>query len=43
VRISAFNISWHEKGKRSIYSYALPKGWLTKPEMENYEGSHAEE
>ena len=25
----AFNISWHERPKRQIYSYAKPKGWLS--------------
>lgn len=24
----AFNISWHERPKRKIYSHAEPKGWL---------------
>lgn len=42
-KLAAFNISWREKPERSIYSYAAPKGWLTKPGMENYEGSHADE
>lgn len=42
-RLAAFNISWHERGERSIYSYAAPKGYLTRPGMENFEGSHADE
>ena len=25
-KLAAFNISWHEKRERSIYSYASPKG-----------------
>ena len=43
VKLGAFNISWHERPVRSIYSYASPNGWLTKPGMDNYEGSHADE
>lgn len=42
-KLAAFNIAWHEKGERSIYSYASPKGWLTKPGMDNYEGPHADQ
>lgn len=43
-KLAAFNISWHERGKRSIYSYIAPaKGWLTKAGMENFEGWHASE
>ena len=38
----AFNITWHERPKRRIYSYNKPKGYLTKPGMENHEGSHLE-
>jgi hypothetical protein len=29
-RLAAFNISWHENPKRSIYSYIPPKGYFTK-------------
>lgn len=36
----AFNISWHEKPERRIDSYCKPIGCLTKPGMENHEGSH---
>ncbi|WP_109798710.1 hypothetical protein [Novosphingobium meiothermophilum] len=42
-KLAAFNISWHERPIRSIYSYVSPKGWLTKPGMENYDGLHAAE
>jgi hypothetical protein len=43
-KLAAFNISWHERPTRSVYSYAPPhKGWLTRPGMDNYEGSHASE
>lgn len=43
TELAAFNISWHENGKRSIYSHVSPSGWLTKPGMDNFEGSHADE
>jgi len=29
-RLAAFNISWHEKPVRSIYSYANPRGYLLR-------------
>jgi hypothetical protein len=38
---AAFNISWHEQPGRLIRSFVKPKGTLTKPGMENHEGSHA--
>ncbi len=37
----AFNIQWHEKPRRSIFSYVAPKGYLTKLGMENHEGRMA--
>ncbi|GAA0594305.1 hypothetical protein [Caenispirillum bisanense] len=37
-KLAAFNITWHETPARTIYSYAEPKGWLTKPGMPNHEG-----
>ncbi len=40
---AAFNINWHETPKRKIYAYAAPKGWLTKPGMGNWEGSHSDQ
>ncbi|WP_366656600.1 hypothetical protein [Fodinicurvata sp. EGI_FJ10296] len=43
-KLAAFNISWHENPTRSLYSYIPPeRGWLTKPGMENFDGSHAKE
>lgn len=47
----AFNIGWHEKPERSIYSYAkwaTSDGWkrnayLTRPGMPNHEGDHRAE
>jgi len=40
---AAFNINWHEKPKRKIYSYIPPhKGYLTKPGMDNHQGNHSD-
>jgi hypothetical protein len=40
--LCAFNLSWHEEPKRSIYSYAPPqKGWFTRAEMDNHQGDHS--
>lgn len=41
-RCFAFNINWHERPLRRIDSYVRPKGCLTKPGMDNHEGSHEE-
>lgn len=41
-KLAAFNIGWHQRPERRIYSYIAPNGWLTKPGMDNWEGSHAE-
>lgn len=41
-KLSAFNISWHERPTRSIYSYVSPRGFLTKPGMQNHSGDHSE-
>jgi len=43
AKLGAFNISWHEKPERYIYSYAPPKGILTKPGYANFEGTHEHE
>ncbi len=40
-RLAAFNISWHELPARTIYSYVKPKGWMTKPGMENHDRHHS--
>nr|WP_183863557.1 hypothetical protein [Rhizobium sp. BK399] len=40
-KLWAFNIQWHERPRRIIQSYVRPRGILTKPGMENWEGSHA--
>ena len=42
-KLWAFNLQWHERPKRQINSYAEPKVRLTKPGMDNHEGSHAQE
>ena len=43
-RLAAFNISWHEKPKKTIRSYIPPRaGYLTKPGMPNFAESHASE
>lgn len=40
----AFNLSWHEKPSRMIYSH-IPesRGYLTKPGMDNHAGDHRAE
>lgn len=43
-KYAAFNLGWRERPRRTIRSYIPPRrGWLTKPGMENHEGSHAAE
>lgn len=42
-KLAAFNLSWHEDPGRTIKSYVRPRGILTKPGMDNFEGSHAAE
>jgi hypothetical protein len=41
-KYAAFNISWHESPGKEIFSYAAPKGYLTRPGMEIFSVSHAE-
>jgi hypothetical protein len=41
-KLSAFNLTWHEKPKRVISSYIAPKGILTKLGMDNHDGDHSE-
>lgn len=38
----ACNLTWHEQPRRRIDSYAKPVGLLTKPGMDNHDGSHEE-
>ena len=42
-KFAAFNISWHEQPKKQIHSYIEPRGCLTRPDMSNFDGSHAKE
>ncbi|MDP2763220.1 MAG: hypothetical protein Q8O54_00095 [Brevundimonas sp.] len=40
----AFNIQWHERPERSIYSYIAPNtGYLTRLGMDNHAGVHADQ
>ena len=40
-KLAAFNLQWREEPERRIDSYVNPRGTLTKPGMDNHEGSHA--
>ncbi len=42
-KLAAFNIGWHQKPRRSIYSYIPPRGYLTKPGMPGHDANHAAE
>lgn len=39
-KLAAFNISWHERPKRKIYSYIEPKGYLVS--ADDQIGTHAD-
>ena len=41
-KLAAFNLQWREEPERRIDSYVTPKGCLTRPGMDNHEGSHAQ-
>jgi hypothetical protein len=41
-KLCAFNIGWHERPTRQIFSYINPRGMLTRPGMDNHEGDHSE-
>jgi hypothetical protein len=41
-KLCAFNIGWHERPTRQIFSYINPRGILTRPGMDNHEGDHSE-
>jgi hypothetical protein len=41
-KLGAFNIGWHERPRRRISSFAVPRGLLTKPGMPNHDGDHGE-
>jgi len=38
---AAFNLQWRQDPRRTIYGYANPRGWLTKPGMDNHSGDHS--
>ena len=40
--LCAFNIGWSEHPERRIYSYIDPRGCLTKPGADNFDGKHSE-
>jgi hypothetical protein len=40
-KLGAFNIGWHEAPKRQIYSFAPPRGYLTRRGMPNHGGDHS--
>jgi len=43
-KLAAFNISWHERPKKTIKSHISgSKGILTKPGMDNFNGEHLNE
>jgi hypothetical protein len=39
----AFNIGWHERPVREIYSFVQPRQWLTREPMLNSQGDHSPE
>ena len=41
-KLTAFNIGWHERPKRRIFSFIAPRGVLTRPGMANHVGRHEE-
>lgn len=40
-KLAAFNIRWAPVPEKTIQSYIAPKGYLTRPGMQNHTGSHA--
>jgi len=41
-KLAAFNIQWREQECDGIESFIAPRGTLTRPGMENFEGDHGE-
>ena len=39
-KLAAFNIRWSPEPEKIIQSYIPPKGYLTKPGLDNHEGAH---
>jgi len=42
-KLGAFNIGWHQNPKRDIKGFTKPRGYLTKPDMDNHGGDHSAE
>ena len=42
-KLCAFNIGWHQQPAKTIRSHVPPKGYLTKPGMDNHAGDHSGE
>jgi hypothetical protein len=40
-KLAAFNITWRELRRPLIKSYIAPKGILTRPGMDNFDGDHS--
>jgi hypothetical protein len=40
-KLWAVNITWHERPKKDITSYAAPRGILTRPGMANWDEDHS--
>ena len=40
-KLAAFNIGWHERPRRRIYSFISPRGLLTRPGMPDHDGDHS--
>jgi len=38
--LAAFNVSWHENPRKTIFSRIPPQGYLTKPDMADHLGLH---
>jgi len=41
-KLCAFNIQWREEGCDGIESFVTPRGFLTRPGMANFDGTHAD-
>ncbi len=40
-KLGAFNIGWHERPLRTIFSFITPRGYLTRPGFANHAGTHS--
>ena len=41
-KLAAFNIGWRENPEKRIDSFIMPKGCLTKSDMDNHTGDHSD-